>query len=965
MHAQQAATVKGTVLIAGTAEPIAGAQVRVQGTRLGTLTAQNGTFTLRVRSANDTLFVARIGYTPATVPLRGQTTVTVNLRAAVLSLSQVVVVGYGTQKRSDITGSVTSVPIERLANVPNTSVTQSLQGAMPGVSVTNTSAGAEPNLDIVVRGQRSISASSSPLVVVDGIPYNGPLSEINPGDVASIEMLKDASAVAIYGARGSNGVVLVTTKRGTEGKAKVSYNGSTGTMKFIELPRVMNATEFAAFKCTRLKTLPTQSCTALTIMTQTELNNMAEGVNTPWATLGTQTGRQLQHDLSVSGGSGDTKYVLGGSLLDVAGVAQNDNFNRATFRLNLDQKITSWLTAGTATQFARTDRSGMPIDFTAAFYQNPLIKPYNADGSLLINPWPEEPINGANPLENLNVIDRNVNNRLFTSSYAQVTVPRISGLTYRLNVGADITNSASGRYWGRNTGTGFRGAGQATQSNTNRNDWTVEHIGKMVRSFGRHNVDVTGLFSIQSTSLANTSRSASGFPNDVLAWRSSLALLNTTNNSLTESKVVSQMGRVNYGYDERYLATFTVRRDGFSGFGANNKYGVFPSVAVAWNVSNEKFFPWKQHVDAFKLRVSSGKNGNQAIQPYQTLSKLADYSYVNGTSQAPGYLPSTLGNPDLKWETTVSTNVGMDLSLYDGRVALTIDRYLADTRDLLLQRSIPSTQGISSIIQNIGKTKNNGWEMQLTTVNLDRAGVKWTSLFNVTLNRNEIVDLYGDGKDDLANQWFIGKPINVNYAYRFGGIWQVADSAAIKTSAQPTAKAGDVKIVDVNGDGKIDATDRTIIGSLEPDYSGGMTNTVSWRGITLSAFLQTVQGVTRQNSLRGSNSVNNNVSRNTVVNTYWSVENPINTYPANNLTSNPLGVQFYEDASFVRLKDLSLSYELPKSLLKRSSLASARIYINGRNLWTKTKWTGMDPELSSQRGTPLERSITSGLSVRY
>ena len=533
LDAQQGSPVRGRVTATDNGEPIAGVTVTIAGSRLGALTNEAGQYSLRTRTAGDTLVFSRIGYQAQRVALAGRTTVDVTLERTAVSLTGVVVVGYGTQKRSDITGSVVSVPMERLQDKPNVDLVQSLQGALPGVSVVNTGAGAEPSLSITVRGQRSISASSSPLVVIDGIPYNGTLAEINTGDIASIEVLKDASAVAIYGARGSNGVVLVTTKRGTVGKAKLAYAGSSGSQQFVELPRTMTAAEFKDFKCTRLRTTPTQTCDAL--YTATENANIADNIDTPWQRLGTQTGRLTQHDLSVSGGNEDTRYVIGGSMLNVDGVAKNDRFMRSTFRANIDQKIRPWLSAGTSSQFARTTRSGVPIDFSAAFFQNPLIRPFNADGSILINPWPEEPINGANPLENLFVRDDAVNNRLFTANYAQLTVPQISGLSFRLNAGADITSSSNGRYYGRNTGTGLRSAGTASTSNTARNDWTVEDVLHYARSIGRHSFDATALYSVQSSSLETRNRDAQGFPNDVLGYRSSLATLNISTANVTES----------------------------------------------------------------------------------------------------------------------------------------------------------------------------------------------------------------------------------------------------------------------------------------------------------------------------------------------------------------------------------------------------------------------------------------------
>jgi TonB-linked SusC/RagA family outer membrane protein len=433
--------------------------------------------------------------------------------------------------------------------------------------------------------------------------------------------------------------------------------------------------------------------------------------------------------------------------------------------------------------------------------------------------------------------------------------------------------------------------------------------------------------------------------------------------TLRESDLVSQMGRLNYSYDERYVATATVRRDGYSGFGRNDKYGVFPSAALAWNASNERFFPWKNAVSELKLRLTYGQSGNQAIRPYQTLSQLDDRSYLAGDAAAAGYIPVTLGNPNLRWETTAALNAGIDLGLWNNRVRVTADAYSARTRDLLLRRAISSVHGIGTITQNIGRTANRGAELRLETVNLDRGGFSWRTDFNVSANRNEIVDLYGSGVDDVASGWFIGQPIDVNYGYQFGGVWQATDDIA--NSAQPAAKPGDVRVRDVNGDGKIDPLDRTIIGSREPSYIAGLSNTLRYRRFTASAFLQTVQGVTRVNDLLNTDQTFTDVRRNMVERTWWTPENPINTYPANSNTSNLLLVQFYEDASFVRLRDVSLSYDLPAALTSRFGSESLRLYVNGRNLWTSTEWSGLDPELSGQRAVPLERTIIGGINVAF
>lgn len=960
----QETVVHGTVVADNSAQPVTSATIAIKGTTRGALTDENGEFSIRTRGPNDTLVVSRIGYVRQEVPVAGRTTLQIRLVTSAVSLSQVVVVGYGTQKRSDITGSVTSVPTQQLEEKPNTNVAQALEGSVAGVTVTTSSAGAEPSLDIIVRGRNSISANTDPLIVVDGIPYNGGLADINPDDIQSIEVLKDASATAIYGSRGSNGVVLLTMKKGTIGKPRIRYTGYAGVQQIANLPDMMDAQQFAQFKCVRLRTSPTQDCN--TTLTATELADLQKGINTDWVRLGTRTGNQQSHDLSYSGGSEDTRYYIGGSVLDVNGVAVNDQFRRANVRLNLDQKYKSWLTLGTSTVGVHANRDGMPVSFGTAFTSNPLISPYDAQGNELLVPWPEDPITD-NVLENLRVIDQDRSNRIFSSNYLQIAIPHVSGLTYRLNAGLDLASRNTGRYYGRDTQTGLQVGGQSSVYDSQRNDWTLENIAHYTKVLGKHSIDLTGLLSEASSKVDEHEVDAQGYPNDVLGFRSPLPLLQIPTYTVTESKLLSQMGRLNYSYDERYLLTLTARRDGYSGFGANNKWGVFPSAALAWNASNERFFPWKNSVDELKFRLSYGRNGNQAIRPYQTYGTLDDLSYIEGSTSLPGYIPSTLGNPNLKWETTISANAGMDLAMYHDRLHLTVDAYSAHTSDLLLRRSISSVQGITSIIQNIGKTANKGIEATIGGTPYQGRGVTWTTNLNVAANRNRIVDLYGNGTNDLDNGWFIGMPIDVNYGYQFAGVWQVADSAsgAIAASAQPTAKPGDVKVRDVNGDGKIDPLDRTFIGSLQPSYTAGWTNSLRYRGLTLSAYLNTVQGVTRRNDLLSTNQTFTDVRRNMVYRQWWTPENPINTYPANSNSSNPYSVSFYEDASFIRLKDLTLSYDIPKRLTSSFGGETARVYVDGRNLWTHTKWTGLDPELSNQRAVPLQKVFTAGVTLAF
>jgi TonB-linked SusC/RagA family outer membrane protein len=943
-------------------QPVSGVAVAVEGTpSSATTTDATGRFSLSVPGPNATLVVTHAGYAPVRAPLNGRTDVEIQLTGEVVQLDQLVVVGYGTQKKSDVTGSVASVTSEELEDKAVTSVEQALEGRVAGVSVTTTGGGAEPSMSFQIRGQNSILASNDPLVVVDGIPYDGGLSEINPNDIASINVLKDASAAAIYGSRGANGVVLVTTKKGS-GAPRFSYQGYAGVQHTTNVPRVMTGAEFADFKCTRLGA--EGDCES--VLTATELANLNAGRSTDWLGLATHTGFQQQHNLSVSGGTGGTRYYVAGSLLGVDGVARNDEFDRYSLRLNLDQDVHSWLQLGTNTQLSLVDRSGIDADFESAFFMNPLTNPYEDDGSLTIYPWPED-IFWNNPLEGLLAVNDDKTHRVFSSNFVQVNAPFLEGLSYRFNGGIDYGQRDIGTYYGRDTQVGYETQGQATRRHSTDFDWTAENVVRFDRTFGDHSVDLTGLYGFQSHSLDMDQLRSQGFPNDVLTYyQADVGALLEPSYDVSESRLVSQMARLNYSYADRYLLTLTARRDGYSGFGENDKYGVFPSLALGWNLSNESFWPQSEVVNLLKLRGSYGKNGNQAVSPYRTLARLDDRSYVDDEDVTlPGFLPVTLGNPGLHWETTTALNLGVDFGLFQNRVSGSLEAYRSRTGDLLLNRLVSPVHGITSVTENIGEVANRGVELSLSTINVEGATFSWSTDLNVSVNRNRIVDLYGNGESDVLNEWFLDEPVNVNYGYEFGGIFQNGDD--ILNSAQPEAVPGDVRVVDHNGDGQITPDDRVILGSLQPSYAAGMTNTLRWKGVSLSAFLNTVQGVKRPNPLLSTNLVHAEVRRNTILTTFWTPESPIDSYPRNNEDANLHGVQFYQDASFVRLKDVTLSYDVPASFSDRFGVQSLRVYLNGRNLWTHTDWTGLDPEISNnnQRGVPLERVLIGGINVSF
>lgn len=955
-------SVQGKVTSEDEGMPLIGVTVLVKGTSTGTVTDLDGKYSIPVPDENTTLVFSYTGYTPQEIMVGAQSTIDVILGLDIAQLNEVVVVGYGAQKKSDITGAVASVSKTRLEQVPNVNFAQALQGAVPGLTINLNDAGAEGNnVSIMVRGRNSIEASNTPLIVLDGIPYGGSVSEINPDDIQAIEVLKDASAAAIYGSRGSNGVILITTKKGKVGKPVISYNGYFGVQDMVNVPRVLTGPEFFEFKTLRN---PDQ-------ITDSEIALYENGNWTDWIDETTRSGQKQQHTLSVSGGTESVRYLVSGTLLDVVGIAEGDNFKRYSTRFNLEAKVTDWLTIGTNTQLSLADRGGFAPSWSGgvdgAFYMNPLTSIRDETGALAIYPWPED-LYWGNPLQHTLAENKDKRYKVFSNNFINVNIPWIPGLQYKLNTGVDYTNREQNSYYGRNTQNGLESGGESDARNRVDNNYIVENILSYNRAFGRHNVFVTALYSYQKDSWEEHRIQAQGFPNDVLTWhQAATGNLVDPSSGFQREDLLSQMLRINYSFDQRYMITLTGRRDGFSGFGNNRKWGIFPSIALGWNLGNESFFRNLDFIDQLKFRVSYGENGNQAVGPYETLARLTEFSYLNGTTTAPGYIPSKLGNPDLGWETTRSLNIGLDFAFLNGRISGSLDAFEADTYDLLLNRSISSVHGITSITENIGETNNKGIELALTTHNLSNSAFKWTSTATFSYVKNKIVSLYGvlddDGNevDDVLNQWFIGQPVRVNYGKLFDGVFQLDDD--IGSSAQPDARPGDARVKDINGDGKIDDQDRVINGQSDPKYLWGLINTFQYKGFSLNVFLHGVNGVTKRNTL-----LNDDVwssRRNTTLKNWWTPDNPTNDFYANAENANPDGAQFYEKADFIRLKDVSLAYDIPLGNRSNTGLQKLRVYVTGRNLMTITDFEGLDPELSNDRDVPLQKEYVFGLMLGF
>ncbi|WP_184542266.1 SusC/RagA family TonB-linked outer membrane protein [Mucilaginibacter sp. FT3.2] len=959
-YAQTKISVKGTVKDA-TGNVLPGATIKVAGTNQSTSTDVSGTF--RIEAAEGaTLNISFVSMVPKSIVVgKNSTSLNIVLEDDKKQLNEVVVVGYGTQKRSDVTGAVTSIPKARLAELPVTNVLQALEGAVAGVNITTTSSvpGAQPTA--ISRGQNSISAGTGPYVVVDGIPLSktgGSLNDINPNDIASMEILKDASAVAIYGTNGSNGVILVTTKRGTNGKPVIRYNGYAGVEDIAHMltPRD-GASYIQKYADYMSQTGQTQTSP---VPNSAELPNYQAGRTIDWMKQVTQQGVIQDHNLSISGGSPDVKYFVSGDYLKQKGVVDGYQYNRVSIRSNLDINVTSFLTVGMSSFIANNNYDGGRANLLFATAMSPYGNEYNANGTYAIYPMNPEQLY-TNPLLGLTTDQLNRSVNLNGNAYAEIKFGGIlKGLKYRVNAGYTYLPTRLDSYSGRLANVPL-GSASATSSETN--SYTIENLLYYNRDIGKHHFDFTGLYSAQRRRYFTSTASATGFVNDELSYNNIGAGATQTSSSNSDRYALnSQMARINYSYDSRYLFTVTARRDGSSVFGANTtKYGVFPSAALGWNISQEDFLKDSKIVNNLKFRASYGKTGNEGVNVYQTITTDGTVrSPFNGVSTI-GVQASNLGNVNLHWETTVGTNLGADFSLFNSRINGSVDAYKTHTYGLLLQRALPLITGYSKVWDNIGKVANKGLEITLNTRNIDGRDFRWESTIVYAVTRNRITDLYGDGKSDLGNRWFIGQPIGVIYDYKMTGVWQTGEDPS---KQDPGAKPGDLKFADTNGDGKITADDKVIQGQTTPKWTGGLTNTLHYKQFNLSIFIQTAQGQMQNNT--DLNYADESGRRNTPEAIgYWTPSNGNNSFQALSYT-NTRGYGYPRDASYTRIKDVTFSYVVPKELLDKVHLNGLTFYVSGRNLYTFTKWIGWDPEQTSYtRGTSNSSANQSAFASDY
>lgn len=968
--------------------PLPGVSVVVKGTTTGTITDFDGNYSLANVPINGMLVFSFVGMKSQEVVVGAKAKIDVQLAEETVGIEEVVAIGYGTQKKSDLTGSVDRVSVGGKAAQSNSNLLQALSGASAGVNIQGTGlSGAEPNLSI--RGQTSLSASDRPLIVRDGIIYNGDIADINISDVESVDILKDASSAAVYGSRSANGVMLITTKKGKSEKPSVSFNMSYGYQDMTNNPmRVMNGNEYA----TRLvdyyyqqslyawyKTNPTsatgkpvrpdvtdKNIVATRLRTQEEKDNYLSGKETNWVDEVTRVAPIQNYNLSFSGKTSKSTYFVSGSYANEKGIQLNDEFSRITLNSNVESKVTDWFTLGIITSYSYRDYSGIEASLDAARKASPLAN--NKIGLANYDMYLTGESYMPYPLNNLYVQNSDIRNNLFLVGSAKITVPWVKGLTYELNYSNNYSTRNNRIFYPVTTPEGSGNKGQAIKNPSEERNAIVNNIVSYAKTIGDHQINATLLFSRENRKADSDSINAQGFENPVLGYNNvALGTVITAASKAWEENSLSYMARVNYSYKNRYMVTGTIRRDGYSGFGENNKFANFPSLSLGWVASEESFM---QDLNSMylKLRISYGKNGNQGIGRYSSFSRMTTNAYAYGSTSSIAVYPGTLGNASLGWETTSSFNLGLDYAFLDHRISGSIDVYKAKTTDVLVKRALPPASGYANIWANIGGIENKGIEVQLNTINL-KGAFSWKSNFTFSLNRDKIVKLYGGENDqDVGNSWFVGEPISAIYDYEMaGGVWTEDELYNKKTLAG--WYPGQFKYVDRNNDGIINATyDRTIVGYKTPNYRFSINNELSYKNFTFSFLLNSIQGgngyyIADNSSVTNVSWRSDDVYRinASAVRPYWTPDNGVNN--ATGVYNSPaVSSGVYESRSFVRLQDVSLSYNFSSRLLKNLKIENCSFFISGKNLYTWTKWSGWDPEIGVSN-SPMMRNVTTGFRL--
>lgn len=963
------ATLTGTVRDS-TGVTLVGVSVKLKNTSIGTVTDMNGKFSIATSATNNVLMFSYVGYSPKELVVTGTAPLTIILQPSSSTLQQVVIsVGYGQQKKAYVTGAVASANLEVVKNAPNTNVIQALQGNIPGLNIGPvTSAGATPSIQ--VRSQNTINGNTSALIILDGVQYNNSLSSINPGDIASIEVLKDVSSTAVYGAQAANGVLLITSRKGQQNAhPRINFTTSYATQTPSGHIRPYTRQEYLDkirdlyWDQAYLAPTYTQPNPAFNIASVVDIS-MRNGNNIfpndfDWYKAATKQGFINSNFLSISGGNDKVNYLISGDYTNQAGYIINDLFKRKSLRINVESQATSWLKVGVQSFASFVNQDGAEPALQYVFEMSPLVPPYKADGSL--NPYPFNTVD-PNPLMTYDVNDYERHDYLFANVYGELKVPFVRGLTYRVNFGNNGTRNlhyGASKYDGGLTGKAYKNV-------DNYADYTLDNILTYSRGIKNHNFLFTAVYGASQRNDETTSATGVGFNNLTLGYNNiALATTQQISSSAYQLSLNYYMGRLNYTFNNKYLLTATIRRDGFSGFATNNKWGTFPSGSLGWLLSEERFMKRFQFVNSLKLRAGYGVAGNQT-KPYYSLDQVSSqqaYVFGDGGSTVNGSYISALANPNLKWEKTSELNLGTDFSLFNYRITGSIDVYSRRTHDLLFNVQIPSITGFTSINTNIGEIGNKGIEISISSRNIASKSFQWNTTFNFSRNQSKVISLLGNG-DLIASGLFIGRSLGAIFDYKTAGIYQLGDAIP------PGYFPGTYRIVDNNKDGVINTKDRTMLGSSEPAYRFSILNSLKYRNFTFSFVINSIQGGKDgylASNLPSIGRTDNYIRWSGISGLqFWTPAHPDSPYPLYTGAAPTILPAIYFSRSFVRLQDVTLSYKLSSALSKKINIEGLSVFVSGKNLKTWTSWKGWDPETGQGLVTdarPLLVGWSAGLNV--
>lgn len=995
--------VTGKVMSNG--ESVIGATVQVKGKIAGTITDIDGNYRLALDDSKGTLVFSFIGYRSKEVPVNGKSVIDVELEEDIAQLEEVVVVGYGTMRKKDLTGAITRISTEN-ATQSVTSVAEMLRGTVAGFSA-GFGTSAKGGGSMLIRGEKSINASNSPLIVLDGVIFNGDLVDINPSDIETIDILKDGSSAAVYGARAASGVVVISTKQGNEGKPVINFNMKIGMQNLTRNQRPFNGQEYMVMRRDeKIRSNPSRplgyfhnpdylpqgidlntwlSYTGASAdsnpveiwlnrlaFSTTEIDNYLAGRETDWYDDSFQNALRQDYNVSISGKNDKISYYWSLGNINNQGIVVGDKYKTIRSRLNLKVDVTNWLQVGLQAHYATRNESVDEVDWAEAIQASPWGSKYEEDGSLKF--YPNDDNMSTNPFASYEQRDRfNVAQTFNATLNAKVTLPW--GFVYEMSY-SDYNKWQKNHYFDPSTSmAGEKYKGHAVRRNNSAHSWMFDNILRWNHTFNKiHKLDLTLLFNLEKNETwTDKAENSNLTPSEILGWH---AVANGTNPIVGSDDAVdtgnAMMARLNYNLMDRYLFTASFRRDGYSAFGSNNPYADFPAFAFGWRMNEESFMKTIPWIDNLKLRLSWGINGNRSIGRYAALANLDSETYLHNGSTVIGIYATRLPNKNLKWEKTEAYNIGLDFAFLGNRLNGTIETYYMSTKDLLLTRSLPDIIGFSGVTANLGEIRNKGFELSLNSINIDHKNFKWSSSFIASLNRNEIAHLYGemvdvldkDGNvigqredDDIQNGWYIGHALDEIYDYKILGVWQENErEEAAKYGKEP----GDFKIWDVNNDGEyLPEDDKVFQGYRRPRFSFGIGNTMEFfKCVDFSFFIRSDLGHKSSNSHYAHPTDYYYDRVNAYKYDYWTPDNPTNEFARLGSNTKSPSFNVYKKRSYARLQEVSLAYRIPNKISSKWSVSNARVYINISNPLLITGWDYWDPESLS----PAPRTFTFGIN---